>query len=250
MLNVSNASALPVPVSDSVSFSTASAGSKRSSAPAPPMARSSDAENLLPISESVSLSSSAGSKRRKTYDECSESHQRKLRADARLRYEFASHLAHYPWLALNLALTLTRCDKVFQEIFGEGSKCQPIVTFPPDFISEKHRIREAVYFKDSCNISGMQHVYMLYNKHKMAIVQCIIKSFDNYALCFVDKHWTLLSQRYQDYPMPTLFQVKKETQELNSSSPDVLETPETRGVQQSLRKLLKEQVVHHMDIFR
>ena len=50
--------------------------------------------------------------------------------------------------------------------------------------------------------------------------------------------------------MPTLFQVKKETQELNSSSPDVAETPETREVQQSLRKLLKEQVVHHMDIFR
>ena len=62
----------------------------------PPTARSSDAENLLPSSESAYLSSSAGSKRHKTYDECSGSHQRTLRADARVRYEFAPQLVLYP----------------------------------------------------------------------------------------------------------------------------------------------------------
>ena len=105
-----------------------SAGSKRTRVPAP-LSRS-DAENIPPVLNPDVLPSLAGSKRRKCYSECTDTHQRRLRAQVR-----------------------DRCDQVFHEILGED--CKPVITFPSDDVSEDHLIGELLLIKDECNISGL-----------------------------------------------------------------------------------------------
>ena len=65
-------------------------------------------------------------------------------------------LAGYPWNVIQLNIDLSyRCEKVCQEIFGEGSACKPVLTFPQEDLDEDGLTRELLLIKDECNISGM-----------------------------------------------------------------------------------------------